>query len=256
MKETGESYSTAARNVANAPLSTGWLSLDSALDGGIRKGAMYLFGSTLDNHQDLNDKLLLNLTLPNEQVALISNRTEEEIISSLTNIYLVGNVSTDNAPSSGHADDLRPMNREQLKAHLAKNLLVSTIEAGAHPMEETEAIKSLLEANPKVKVIYTDISAKRNAIDVEVTASMERELQEIAVRFELPVVMSSRYTVDHLNGELREYRMTRAGTIVHQAYAGVYLIIENNTPVFTIWKNRGGACSEGLLANFRQRISL
>lgn len=253
MKETGESYSTAARNIANAPLSTGWLSLDSALNGGIRKGALYIFGSSLDNHQDLNDELLLNLTLPNSQVAHISNRTEEEIVSSLTRIYLANNFATASDSATGN---LRPTNREQFRAHLKKNLLVSTIEPGAHPMQEIEALKRILDTNPKISAVYSDTTAERSAIDVEAAANAQRELQDIAISNDLPVLVSSRYAEQHSPEELRDYKMTRVGTLTHQAYAAVYFTVEDNGPVFNIWKNRGGACSEGLLQNLRQRISL
>lgn len=255
MLKTGESYSVAARNLANAPLSTGWANLDRALDGGFIGGRIYIFENSFDHQQILNDELLLNLTLPNSQVALITSRTGDEVRSSISGIYRAASlpVKGDAQQSSGdlRENSRKPMDRGQLDAHLKKNLLISTIEPEAHPMNQIAAIEALLEANPRIKVIYTDVIANpsRSRIDVEATARMERELQAIAVRFNLAVAMRLRYSGEFIDNEAREIKIARVSSIVQRSWVTASLDrnAEGVGPVFKIWKNRSGLCSEGLL---------
>lgn len=92
MAKTGESYSVAARAIANSPIELGLPVIDRRMGGGLPLGSMSYFAfiepTTRDLMAEPNTALILsNLTAPDRRALVVSTETQEELHDTIARFY-------------------------------------------------------------------------------------------------------------------------------------------------------------------------
>lgn len=112
MGATGESYSVAARAIAELPIPSGWSELDGAIDGGFQKRALSLiYEREINASWRIFADIALSLMSPNRRVLIISDLSREEFLRDFRHSYLGERL-------------LSETEEKRLKAHLKKNLSI------------------------------------------------------------------------------------------------------------------------------------
>jgi replicative DNA helicase len=167
MALTGEPYSVAAREVSQLPLTT-WPQLDELLDGGFKRGGMYLIGYRPgEGSLTLATNLAIKLSRPNNGVVYSSLE--------LTRSELEPVLSQADAGSNGSAK------------LLAKNIHITDAST-----QTVQSIRAFVETQPKVKVLIVDyvqlLEASIDGLPIVRLASIAHELKRMAMELNIVVI--------------------------------------------------------------------
>lgn len=178
MELTGEPYSVAAKVVRTLPIPTGWPKLDSAMDGGLRRGSLSSFLVDVDGYfygTLLN--LALGFSLPNRRVLVVcASGWEEDFRAQLL---------------QRAREDFRSraISKEQLRKAIWKNIDVLYVDRDAEEIAQALEAKSydLVLIDYRERLLKADVQASKlhGLIDGELTS-----LKQLAAKSKIPFAIA------------------------------------------------------------------
>jgi replicative DNA helicase len=217
MALTGEPYSVAAREISQLPLTT-WSKLDEVIDGGFRRGSIYLIGSRAgDGGSTFAANLAAKFSRSNTAVAYATlELSAEELRNNLLRV------------------DTEP------KSQLVRNVHVTNGQTVAE-------LRAFVQNGPNIKVLIVDyFQLLTTEIEAENhftrTAQVGEELKRLAVDLDVVVIALARTARGVDSSALTSSRAFESGSLMTTADVVSLVASEDGASLeFTLIKNRFGA---------------
>jgi len=230
MALTGEPYSVAAREISQLPLTT-WSKLDEVIDGGFRRGSMYLIGSKVaGGSTQMAANLAVKLSQPNNAVAFICGDSTPTVLSAR-----MANVMT-KQPTEPEAKCY-----DAIENHLTKNV------GSLYGFPTITEVRRFVESTPNFKAVIVEhaqlIDAESGDTNPLPMASVARHLKSLALELNLPVIVFANFS----NSSVRQHFAgsgaleTSSDVVLRFVRSDYFTPLPNGADAsLTVTKNRSG----------------